>query len=790
MAMVLLSVTFVCAQATQTIRGKVVDEVNKTPLIGVNITVLNTGEALLGSATDIDGNYRIEKVPLGRQTIRVTYVGYEEQVLQNIVVTAGKEVILNLNLTESVSQLNEVVVTANTKEDKTATNNDLAMVSARSFNVDDTKRYAGALGDPSRMAANFAGVIGGDDSRNDIVVRGNSPTGMLWQLEGLNIPNPNHFGALNSTGGPVSMLNNNNLDKSDFMTSAFPAQYGNANAGVFDIRLRDGNNQQSEFLGQIGFNGFELGAEGPLSKNGKGSYIANYRYSTLGIFDALGIEFGTGSNVPLYQDLNFKITLPTNNNGKWSIFGLGGISEIDLLGSEADLESNDDLYGNENEDSFPRYKTGILGASYEKNISPKTFAKVTVGISASEESFTSDSLVRDSNDEVVESYLRAEAQFNTRKISLTTLFRTKFNSKNSLTYGFTIDALKFDLYNRDIYANLGTDSVRVDVDDNTSLYQGFATWKHRFNTKFSFAAGVHGQYYALNEQTVIEPRASFQYLINGKQSVSVGYGLHNQIQSPYTSYVQTKTSSGDYVLTNTNLDMTTSHQTVLTYDWNISDYVRLKAEAYYQQLSNVPVEQNSSSFSALNIGSSFAPSDEDSLVSNGTGRNYGLELTLERFFSKGYYFLFTTSLFDSQYEGSDGIERNTAFNTQYVFNGLAGKEWRVGKKKNFLSVNIKMTTIGGKYLTPIDVTASQQLGRTIYDESNAYSEKQDPYFRTDLKIAYRKEYKRSTLEIAVDLQNITNHQNIFSQSYNPRTNTIVTQYQQGFFPVPYVRYTF
>lgn len=255
-------------QNVQTVRGKILDEISKAPIVGVNVMLVQEN-GVMGAATDTDGNYRIDNVPLGRQTFKITSIGYEEQQISNVIITAGKEVILNVNLMESVSQLNELVVTANSREDKTATNNDLALVSARSFNVDDTKRYAGALGDPSRMAANFAGVIGGDDSRNDIVVRGNSPTGMLWQLEGLNIPNPNHFGSLTSTGGPVSMLNSNNLDKSDFMTSAFPAQYGNAMAGVFDIKLRDGNNQQSEFVGQVGFNGFEVGAEGPFSKTAR-----------------------------------------------------------------------------------------------------------------------------------------------------------------------------------------------------------------------------------------------------------------------------------------------------------------------------------------------------------------------------------------------------------------------------------------------------------------------------------------------------------------------------------------
>lgn len=783
-----LSVVASYAQSTQTIRGKVIDEVTQTPLIGVTVMVINS--TALGATTDENGDYRIANVPVGRQTLKISYIGYEEQTIPNIVVTAGKEVILNFSLTEKVSVLNEVVITADSKEDKTATNNELSIVSARSFNVDDTKRYAGALGDPSRMAANFAGVVGGNDSRNDIVVRGNSPTGMLWQLEGLNIPNPNHFGALVATGGPVSILNNNNLDKSDFLTSAFPAQYGNAVAGVFDLRLRDGNNQQREYMGQVGFNGFELGAEGPFSKNSKSSFIVNYRYSTLAVFQTLGIEFGTGSNTPLYQDLNFKASFPLRNNGKLSVFAIGGKSEIDLLGSEADLDSNSDLYGDENYDSYPRYKTGIFGVTFEKTVSEKTFIRLTGGMSATSETFYSDSLVRNGENEVVARYLDSDADFNTNKLSLNFFTRTKFNRKNSLTSGFYIDAQTFDLFNRDVYANLGRDTVRLDVDEQATLYQAFSTWRHRFTDRFSLNLGIHGQYYTLNEQAVAEPRVSAQYVLNPKHSLSLGYGVHHQAQNITTSFVQTKAEDGNVYLTNKDLEFTRSQHYVLTYDWNISENTRLKAEGYFQELSNVPVERKSTTFSSLNTGASFAPQDEDSLSNEGSGRNYGIELTLERFYARGYYYLITTSLFDSKYKGSDGVERNTAFNTQYVFNALVGKEWKLGNKGKFFSLNLKLTTIGGKYLTPIDVELSQQYGRTIFRNSEAFTEKQDPYFRADIKLSYRKEYLKSTLEVSLDLQNATNNQNIFTQSYNPRTNSIVTQYQQAFFPVPYVRFTF
>ena len=794
LALMMLTASVITAfsQSTQTIRGRIVDEVNNTFLVGVNVVVIGPdGQySSLGTTTDEDGNYRITKVPLGRQTIKITYIGYEDQVIPNIVVTAGKEVILNISLRESVSQLEEIEVVSDSKDDKTATNNDQAMVSSRSFNIDDTKRYAGALGDPSRMAANFAGVVGGDDSRNDIVVRGNSPTGMLWQLEGLNIPNPNHFGALVATGGPVSMLNNNNLDKSDFMTSAFPAQYGNATAGVFDLKLRDGNNEQREFMGQVGFNGFEFGAEGPFSKNSDASFVVNYRYSTLAVFQKIGVEFLTGGNTPYYQDLNFKVSVPVNKKGKFTVFGLGGLSEIDLLGSEADLDDDANLYGDENMDSYPRYKTGIAGMSYEHKVSPNTVAKITTGVSVTSESFSADSLVRNAEEKVIAKHLRMEADFNTRKYSINLATRSKLNAKNTITTGATIDLLAFDLFNRDVYANLGRDTTRQNVDDNATLYQGYVTWKHRFNEKFLFVTGLHGQYYTLSETGVVEPRINFQYMINLKHSLSLGYGVHNQVQNITTSFAQTKTATGDILETNKDLDFTASQHFVLTYDWNITGNTRLKAETYYQMLDNVPVESSRSAFSALNTGTSFGPSDADSLVNEGSGTNYGLELTLERFFDKGFYYLMTTSLFDSKYKGSDGKERNTAFNTQYVFNVLAGKEWKLRADGKFLAVSLKMTSIGGKYLTPIDFEKSQEFGRTIYKESKAYSEKQDPYFRTDLRISYRKEYVKSTLEISLDMQNITNNENIFSQSYNPRTNRVVTQYQQAFFPVPYVRCTF
>lgn len=771
-----------CAQSTQNITGKIFDEASKQPLSGAVITLLS--DAKIGAVSDADGNFKLTGVPLGRQSVKVSYTGYEERILNDILVTAGKEVNLNVNMQEALQNLQAVNVVYSKAKDKTRTNNDMAQVSARSFNVDETKRYAGALGDPSRMAANFAGVVSGNDSRNDIVVRGNSPSGMLWQMEGLNIPNPNHYGSLGSTGGPVSMLNNNNIDKSDFMTSAFPAQYGNAVSGVFDMKLRDGNRNKNEFMAQIGFNGFELGAEGPIGKKKQTSYIVNYRYSTLGVFQKIGINFGTGNAVPLYQDLNFKVTSNLNKKSKVTLFGISGNSSIDFLGSEVDT-SKVELYGGDPYvDERNKFGMSVTGLAYEYQLTEKTSSKLTLGYGYTLQKYLRDSLSTVDRRAIPD----AVSRFTTSKISGVWTITHKMNAKNNLQAGVTYDHFGVELLSKDIRPD-ATEKVFVDQDGGYGIAQAYGQWKHRFSNKLSSVAGLHGQYMTLNGSMALEPRASLRYALGSKQAVSIGYGMHHQAQSVYSYFVETQTPAGA-VQTNKDLGFTRSHHTVLTYDWNITERLRLKAEGYYQQLGNVPVEQRASSYSVLNFGADFGESDVDSLVNKGSGYNYGGELTLERFFDKGYYFLVTGSLFQSRYQGSDGVERNTAFNTGYVLNGLAGKEFKVGHKNNVLALNLKLTSVGGRYFTPLDYSLSQNARQPMYIESKAYSEKQAAYFRTDLRISYRKEYKRSTLEMSVDLQNLTNHKNIFAKYYDPRNNKVVTVYQQEFFPVPTIRYTF
>ncbi len=778
----LFGFTALAQNGTQTIRGSVVDRDSKQPLIGATITVIN-GKTDRGGVTDVAGNFKISGIPFGRKSLKVTYIGYETLTYPDIIVTAGKEIVLTLSMVESVTKIDEVTIKYDRRKDPTVTNNEMATVSSRSFNPDDTKKYAGALGDPSRMAANFAGVIAGNDSRNDIVVRGNSPNAMLWQMEGVNIPNPNHFGSAFNTGGPVSMLNANNIGKSDFFTGAFPAQYGNANGGAFDLVMREGNNEKREYVAQVGFNGVEFGAEGPFSKNSKSSFLFNYRYSTIGLMNNVGVNVGTGAAIPLYQDINFKITVPTKGKGKFAIWGLGGMSSIDLLAKDVDT-TDINFYGSKDENTLPRYRSGVVGTSYEKNLSPKTWARFSLAFSHISNEYTVDSVASLTPTEIT--YPKASGDFIDNKLSAVVNVSHKVNARNSIHGGFSNDFTRFDYFNKDVHYMGTVDSVRVDQQGSINLTQAYIQWKHRFNVRFSSNFGFHTQYLNINKQIVIEPRLGLKYAINNQSSINAGYGLHHQTIPVYNMFV--KNDQG--VESNKDLKYMRSNHFIIGYENMLGQFIRIKLESYFQYLDQIPVNDYPSPYSALNVGSAFEPSDETDLVNNGTGQNYGIELTLERFYNKGFYFLITGSVFNSEYKGSDGIERNTAFNTNYAANILGGKEIKVGKNNNVLYLNFKLTTVGGKYITPIDVTESQNTGTAQYDYSKSFSEKQEPYFRCDVKTGYRKDYKKSSMEFAIDFQNITNHQNIFSQGYNKYTNSITYNYQTGFFPVPMFRFTF
>lgn len=775
-----LSTSSLLAQ-TQTIRGTVTDSDSQFPLFGATILVLGSNDPLIGTATDADGRFILENVPVGRVDLRISAIGYETSFRTNVMVLAGKETVLDISLTELITQMDEVVVTPG--QSPTEVKNEFVSVSGQTFDMELSARFAGSRNDPARMATNFAGVSGANDARNDIIVRGNSPAGVLWRLEGIDIPSPNHFSSFGSTGGPVSMLNNNVLAQSDFITAAFPAEYGNALAGVFDLDMRNGNSAKQELTVQMGFNGFEFGAEGPLSKKSGASYLLNYRYSTLSVFDQLGFNLGTGTGIPYFQDLNYKVNLPTKKAGVFAIWGLAGNSSIDILGSELDLESESNLYGGEGEDIYNRAETAVAGFTHTYFLDKRTYSKLSLAYTYQRESIEIDSV------SVIDRAIQTpyvSINNNQRKWSAHWRVNRKVNAKNTLNAGIIAETMTVDMQDSTL---IGQNWQTIKSGNGrTEQAQFYLNWKHRFTDRLDMNVGYNSQYFGLNNSWASAPRVGFKWKVSDEHLLNAGYGLHYQTQ-PLPVYFTLNSAEQAGLPANRQLEFTQSQHFVIGHTWLPAANWSLKTEVYLQQIAEAPVERFASSFSLLNAGSDFGTPDESALVNAGSGRNLGVEFTLEKAFSNQSYLLATASIFDSVYEGSDGVERNTAFNGRYVVNLLAGKEWRIRRNRRLI-FDVNLTAAGGRNYTPIDVAASIANGETTFFEDQAFSQQYADYFRADVKLMYRVNSKRFTQEFGIDIQNITNRQNEFRQSFNERTEQIGMEYQLGLFPIPQYRILF
>lgn len=777
MKRLLLISVFVCAinfsqaqNLTQVIRGTVIDKNVKNELIGATV-ILPSTSPMLGTVTDVNGNFRIENVPAGTYTVRVSYIGYKPLDIPNVQVNTGKETILTIELEENIIQGNEIIVTADKRKDQPL--NELSTVSARTFSVEETQRYAAAVNDPGRMVTSFAGVVSTDDGNNKISIRGNSPNGLLWRMEGIDIPNPNHFSGVGTSGGGISILSAQLLSNSDFISGAFAAEYGNALSGVFDLKLRKGNNEKNEFTAQASVLGLSFAAEGPFKKNYGGSYLVNYRYSTLGILSKLGVlDIG---GVTTFQDLSFNVFLPTKKAGYFSVFGIGGLSAQNFK-AIADTAKWEHFYDRLGSTFFSN--TGVTGFTHSYIFNSKAYLRTSVSISGEgkgyNENYTDDELNLIKTD--VES-------FQIIKQSAASVLNYKFNSKLLLRTGFTQTRSGFKLKSERSLVPGDVLITQVEGSGETYDSQIFAQLKYSISNKFSVNAGLHAMYLWLNNTNSIEPRASLKYDLGDKQSISIGYGLHSQQQPIGLYFAQNISKDEKTFYPNRNLKFTNAHHLVLSYNYLLGQNLRIKTEFYYQWLFDVPVSVDSAtSFSMLNQAEGFI---SEKLINNGTGTNRGMEFTLEKFLSNRFYYLLSISLYESKYKGSDGIERNTRYNGNIAGSFTAGKEFMLSKKPEatILGFNTKILYSGGYRFTPIDLEASIASGGTVEIENNAFSKQNPDYFRIDAAISLKRNKPYHTTILSLDIQNATNRKNVFGQYFEPQKQSIVTYYQTTIIPV-------
>lgn len=767
----IIALSFLCmtarAQYKQQLRGTVMDMILQKPLPGATVTIASLNYT---TVTDEEGLFRFKDMPIGSYRINITYSGFKAATLENVAINSGKETVLNIHLEALVKTENEILVKVNSRKNKPL--NEMSAVSARAFTVEETQKYAAAINDPLRMAVAFPGVLAADDGGNSIIIRGNSSTGLLWKMEGMDIPNPNHFSAAGNSGGGISILSSQLLANSDFVTSAFAAEYGNALSGVFDLKLRRGNNEKHEYTLQAGLLGLDASMEGPFSKKYKGSYLVDYRYSTLELLNKLGVLRADGS-VTRFQDLSYNIYLPTNRLGTFTLFGFGGLS------SENKDPEMDSVKWEEKSDRYPyRFvaNTAMSGLTHTILLGNKLNLKTAVGISYTKNGYDEDYVEDDYS--ISKNY---KDNYIVKKWLFNSTLNYKFTNRLHLRAGLIANLIHFNYYQLSAEHEGEPLLERIDAQGNTSTQQLFAQGQYKVSNNFTINAGLHYLHLSLNNTSSVEPRVSAKWNITNKSNIAFGYGLHSQLQIWGVYFARQQNSDGSYTSPNRDLGFTKAHHYVLSYSYRLAKDLLLKTEFYYQQLFNVPVStKDSSTFSTLNIIDGYVL---DPLVNKGKGKNYGVEISVERYLRNNFYLTLSNSLYQSKYTALDGIERNTRFNGNYIVTLIAGKDFVSENKKKTFGVNIKTIYAGGLRTTPIDLAASQSKGYTVVDEYNANTLKNPDYFRTDLRVSMKWNKRHFTSTLSLDIQNVTNRLNVYNQYYNEDENKIVYSYQTGLIPV-------
>lgn len=741
----------------QQVRGYVFDQVSRQPVEGAEVYLKDT-DPLLGTATDEQGTFEIGSVPVGRYVLVVNHIGYDRKYM-DLVVEGGKPAYIEMELAPAYNELETVTVSS---QPFIA---DMDAVGKRSVSIEQSTRFAANYLDPARVMISFPGVVPQNDQNNNIIINGKSPNGLLWRVEGLDVLNPNHLsnaGTLSdrptSNGGGVNVLSTQMLGTTGFITAPFGAQYGNVMSGVMDMNFRSGDKQENHYTAQASLIGLDLAAEGPL-KQDKSSFLVNYRYSTVGLLSQLGVDFG-GEEIN-YQDVAFNISFDQKKGGRLSVFGYGGKSknefdgvddprewEIDKDSTAVDYSSATGAFGMKEVLSISKRSSLSLGTAFSAFKNERTARGLTregAGIDA--ENFETESYLLSSNAEL------ASSLGHTRLVA-----------------GITANYTTQEVFAEEIYTGRGK---LIDKSADGVLFQPYVQAKMLLAPKWTTQVGLRYMHYTFNNSASWLPSVVLNFNITPQSTVSFNYSLQARLQNPEVYF------STD----NKHLEMSKSHHIGLGYN-HIFTKSLLTSQLFYERLYDVPVSAaRQSSFSLVNHLNGYIL---EPLANQGTGEIYGLNLSYEKPMNNGFYYIASGSLFESTYEGSDRVERDSRFNNNYTLSFTAGKEYTKEKGAEAVKVtglNGRIFYAGGLRTTPISEPMSQANGETVFEENRAFSDQLGDYFRVDFRVSFKKEKAGYSRMFAIDIQNMLSVENDGYQYYDFRKQKAEVKKQLGIIPV-------
>ena len=745
-------------------KGTVTDLDTRTPLSGANVLILNTSPPI-GTTTDSNGLFRLP-LEIGRYSVKISFLGYEDLLLNNIQIASGKELDLSIQLREKVIRTSDAVVHA--EKNGRGSINPMATLSTNTIRTDDALRYAGGFYDPSRIVNAFAGVVtANSDESNDIVIRGNSSRGLLWRLEGIEIPNPNHFSdGQGGSGGAFSAITSNVIDNFDFFTGAFPAEFGNAFSGVMDLNLRKGNSDKHEFAFQTGMIGAEIAAEGPFSGKSRASYLLNARYTNFGYLADLGIiDLGSTNVPPETKDITLNLNLPTKNAGTFSLFGMAGASK---LGTEASKDTAQWETSEDSREELEKQSSAIIGLKHLYILpDKKTYTRLILAYTTFNSSFSEGYLDSAYNSHSTYSYSYLYPSLRT-----SLMVNHKLNSKNTVRGGFNYNYMEAEMTNLRENSSGSYDSLVLPYSDGNQL-QAYIQWKFRAASDVEINSGIHYLSYTLTGQKSLEPRLGFRWNISPGNAFTMGFGFHSRAESMSVYNALVKNPKGERDAFNNELGLSKAFHFVSGVDLFFRNEVRFRLEYYFQQLYNIPIVNSvKSQYSTLNSAERLP---DVPLENEGTGKNSGLELTVEKAFTRNYYFLVTGSVFNSWYIAGDKRKYNTYYNTRFVTNLVTGRDFYVGRgKRNSIGINAKFLWRGGYRYTPVDIKSTIKYKRLIYKNTETYEAQLPDFIRLDAGISFRKNNPKYSWMVMLDVQNLTDRENVFRKRFSYQNGKIVS----------------
>lgn len=764
---------------TGEVHGTIIDARTREPMVGVNVIVEDTP---MGAASDADGKYLISDLEVGIYTVTFSMIGYEQQILTDVLVNSSQTTYKNVELRQSsLLSKEEVTVTAYsyfTKQEEIP-------VSYRNLNYEEVRRSPGAREDVGRMVQNLPGVSASTDDRNDLIIRGGSPSEVLYMVDNVEIPNPNHFPTQGATGGPISMINSQLIEDVNFMAGGFSAKYGNKLSGVLDINYRNGNRKEYNGKLDLSFAGAGANMEGPLS-NGRGAWMFSLHRSFLD----LASNFLNYGGVPIYANTQGKIVYDLTSDTRLSIIGIAGTDHITV---EPAIERGDFLVGEIDTSNYQwvlnKNRQYTIGGNLSKIWTPHLHSNFT--LSRNETHFFTDvnmnekRVERPSDGNLRIGLLNKYQMYDNHSTEVVNDLKTDwtylFDSGDKLNFGAYLKVMSYDhqiVYTptpEDTINNIGVEIVgdTINAKQSWTPKSGiYAEYIKQMTPKITLNLGLRYDNFNLLATHDLAPRFGISYQISDNLTFNAATGIF--YQSPDLIYITGNPRNKD------RFTSIRSDHYIAGFDYLLSEATMASVEIYRKNYSQYPVasDPNYDFITMANSGASYGSVQTGAGVSEGTGQATGFEFLLQKKSIKDLYGLISYSYSVIRHAALDGVLRPGAFDNRHVVNIVAGyrfsKHWEISGKWRYA---------GGRPYTPYDREASILAGAGRLNLNRINGMRYSPYHRLDVRFDHRSYYQHMTLVTYFSIENVYNRKNQSAVFWNNDREKMQYGYQTGFFPV-------